>query len=352
MAPHLKEDIDDQPILVRSIVNEMESVKRALVDLHRQILLLFNFFMISQSVLLRLLKRFNKILPGAQWDTEEVFPEKWNGQKLRALKERVDGVYATWFCDGDVREAQAQMLAKKDDDLDTDWTQLRLGGRLGFCVALVVWICADCLWYNASQGTVTVGGRSAFPVFRAAGGLLLWHWCWGVSVTVWRRYRINYIYLFDFQPKTVLAPIAIFNDCVDESLVFLVTLLLYYKVSCVFSLRQTENFLRPNCVHVLASFHDQSSTHTMPEVFGPGFYPALLVLYMVFKCIFPLKQRRPLWAAIIKGKCHSVHPCTVLSKEGYPGNYHHHLFFVATVWTSPLSSPTFFHTYVADVFTR
>ena len=91
MAPHLKEDIGDQPILVRSVVNEMESVKRALVDLHRQILLLFYFFMISQSVLLRLMKRFNKILPGAQWDTEEVFPEKWNGQKLRALKERVDG---------------------------------------------------------------------------------------------------------------------------------------------------------------------------------------------------------------------------------------------------------------------
>ena len=73
-------------------------------------------------------------------------------------------------------------------------------------------------------------GRAAFPVFRACGGLLLWHWCWGLSVYIWSRYRVNYIFLFDFDPRLVDTPVTIFNDCVDETLVFLVCMLLYYKV--------------------------------------------------------------------------------------------------------------------------
>lgn len=287
------DDIDAQPILVRNVVNEMESVKRALVDLHRQTQLLFNFYMMTRSATMRLIKRFNAIRPNDRWDSREVFPDEYDGGKTKALNDRIEKVYAKWFCDNDVREASAQMQSKKGDDLEMDWTQLRLGYRLGICFTLMIWIAFDCLWSLVTQGTVTLGGRSAFPVFRGIGGLLTWHWCWGVSVYVWRRYRINYIYLFDFNPKIVRVPRAIFNDCVDETVVFLVTLLLYYK----------------------------SSTHTMPEWAGPGVYPAFLVLYTVSKFIFPLKQRRPMWDAIMK------------------------------VWTAPLSSPTFFHTYVADVFT-
>jgi len=288
-----EDDIDDQPISVRNVVNEMESVKRALVDLHRQTILLFNFFMMTRSALLRLLKRFNAILPKQKWDEQEVFPERYDGRKTKNLIDRIVKIYAKWFCDNDIREATAQMHTKKGDDLELDWSQFRLGHQLGICLTLTVWLAFDCLWSLWTQGIATLAGRSAFPVFRGCFGLLVWHWCWGVSAYVWRRYRINYIYLFDFNPKTVLYPHAIFNACVDETMVFLVTLLLYYK----------------------------SSTHTMPVWFAPGIYPALLVLYMLSRLIFPLKQRRPLWTAIMK------------------------------VWTAPLFSPTFFETYVADVFT-
>ena len=83
------------------------------------------------------------------------------------------------------------------------------------------------------DGNSTIGGRTAFPVFRACGGLLLVHWFWGMSVYVWNRYRINYIFLFDFDPRIVDAPMMIFEDATDETLVFLILMLLYYKVSCM-----------------------------------------------------------------------------------------------------------------------
>jgi len=59
----------------------------------------------------------------------------------------------------------------------------------------------------------------------------------------------------------------------------------------------------------------------MPEWMRPGLYPFLLVLCTAWRLVFPRRTRRPMWAAI------------------------------ARVVTAPVTSPIFFHTYVADVFT-
>ena len=162
----------------------------------------------------------------------------------------------------------------------------------------------------------TIGGRTAFPVFRACGGLVLLHWCWGVSAYIWTRYRINYIFLFDFNPNIVDSPLSIFNDAVDETLVFLILMLLYYKVRKPI-LSKVEHLLTPSCPHVPF----KSGAHDIPELVPPGVYPFLLVLYAIKTLIFPLRTRRPLWTAIFEAI------------------------------RAPLTSPTFFTIYTADVFT-
>jgi hypothetical protein len=43
--------------------------------------------------------------------------------------------------------------------------------------------------------------------------------------------RVNYIFLFDFDPRIVSSPIQIFNEAVDNTLFFLWCMLLYYKVN-------------------------------------------------------------------------------------------------------------------------
>lgn len=59
----------------------------------------------------------------------------------------------------------------------------------------------------------------------------------------------------------------------------------------------------------------------MPEILPPHCYPVLLVLYTAAKLIFPLRTRRPLWKTI------------------------------SLIMTAPFHSPTFFETFIADVFT-
>lgn len=61
----------------------------------------------------------------------------------------------------------------------------------------------------------------------------------------------SYIYLFDFDPRNVDTPIDIFNDAVDETLIFLVCMLMYYK----------------------------ADSGDMPLVIPPRVYPFLLILY-------------------------------------------------------------------------
>jgi len=279
------------------ILRESDSIKRALTDLHRSTMLLNNYAVMNFTGFIKIIKkhdksfksrkgRFKNFLKKAESDSIE-------GELSEQLGNRMEKLFADWFCDGNIREARAKMLPKRGDGLQMDWSQLRLGYRLGMCAILTLWVCWDCIWGSFHDQNISIGGRTAFPVFRACGGLLSVHWFWGFSVFVWQRYRINYIYLFDFNPRIVDTPMLIFNDVVDETLVFLILILLYYK----------------------------SGAHDMPDLIPTGSYPLILVIYTVKCLIFPLRTRGPLWVAIWE------------------------------VITAPLTSPNFFHTYVADVFT-
>ena len=275
---------------------ESESVQRALGDQYRSCKLLHNFSIMNYTGFVKIVKKFDKMCPGHKGKYKEATKEAYicnEGKEVEELEERMEFVYASWFCDGNTREARAQLLPKRGDGLQMDWSQLRLGYRLGMCAILTLWVCWDCVWGLVRDGNSTIGSRHAFPVFRACGGLLLLHWFWGMSVYVWTRFRINYIFLFDLDPKTVSSPISIFNDAVDESLVFLVLTLLYYK----------------------------AGAHDIPSWIPEGYYPAFLVFYTICCLIFPLRTRMPMWLTIFD------------------------------VLMAPLTSPTFFTIYIADVFT-
>ena len=135
---------------------------------------------------------------------------------------------------------------------------------MGMCAVLGLWVCWDCVWGYVRDGYSTIGGRTAFPVFRACGGLLILQWCWSASVFIWTRYRVNYIYLFDFDPRIVSSPTTLFNEAVDNTLFFLVIMLLYYKV-CASSSGGCIDFklVESNC---FSSNRNHYSYQTRPEL--------------------------------------------------------------------------------------
>ena len=270
------------------------SIKRAMDDIYRTATLLHNYSIMNYTGFVKIAKKFDKTFKEHKGLFKGINCD--DGKQAQVLASKMERMYADWFCDGDMREAHAQMLSKRGDGLMMDWTQLRLGYRLGMCCILALWVAWDCVWGQLKRGEVSIGGRSAFPVFRACFGLLAWHWFWGFSVYIWTRYRINYIYLFEFDPRNVDTPIDIFNDAVDETLVYLICTLLYYKTD--------------------------SDDQLFPDLIPPGAYPLFLILYTIKCLIFPWKLRKPLWISIRQ------------------------------VLLATFVSPTFFLTYVGDVFTR
>jgi hypothetical protein len=277
-------------------IREADSIQRALVDQYRSSKLLHNFAIMNYTGFVKIVKKHDKINKEHKGRYKQLIrPSNIcdEGKAVEGLSEKMEIFYANWFCEGNRREAIAQMLPKRGDGLEMDWSQLRLGYRMGMCTILGLWVCWDCVWGLLSEHSTTIGGRTAFPVFRGCGGLLFLQWFWGMSVWVWTRYRVNYIYLFDLNPRIVASPLSIFNTAVDNTLVFLVLMLLYYK----------------------------AGAHDIPGKFPAGIFPMLLVIYTVFQLVFPLRTRLPMWENIWK------------------------------VVTAPVVSPTFFHGYIGDIFT-
>lgn len=282
-----------------------DSVQRALIEHYRTAKLLQNYVIMNYTGFVKIVKKHDKVV---KHNTKEK-KGKYNdiikasnicneGKDLELLVNRMERLYAAWFCDRNISEARAQLLIKKGDVIfEMDWTQLRLGYRMGMSAVLALWVCWDCVYGMISEGRTTIGGRTAFPVFRGCAGLLQLQWCWGISVWVWTRYRINYIFLFDFDPNIVQNPLQIFNGAVDNTLCFLVCALLYYKAG----------------VHKIPIPSDM--------ILPAGIFPFLLVVYTIYQLVFPLRIRIPMWKTIIQ------------------------------VITSPYTSPSFFHGYVGDIFT-
>lgn len=42
--------------------------------------------------------------------------------------------------------------------------------------------------------------------------------------------RINYVYLFEMDPRAVSSPLEVFNNVAAETVIYLANLLMYYKV--------------------------------------------------------------------------------------------------------------------------
>lgn len=273
-------------------VKKSDSIQRAITDIYRTAKLLHNFCILNYTGFSEVAGMFDRTFPVHKGTFKGKLCD--DGKQTEMLATKMEKMYSTWFCEGDVLKAQAQMLPKRGDGLLMDWSQMRLGYRLGMCSILALWVAWDSVWGVIDKGQVSIAGRVAFPVFRGCFGLVAWHWFWGMSVYIWTRYRINYIYLFEFDPRNVATPVDIFNDAVDETLVLLICMILYYK----------------------ADAGDMPNSRIPPYT-----YPTFLIFYAIKCLLFPWNRRKELWLNIKQ------------------------------VFIAPLVSPTFFQTYVGDVFT-
>ena len=126
---HDSDDEDDQVSSSQKLnaLREIESIQRAITDLHRQAKLLTNFGIMNMTGFVKIIKKFNKTIPHCKDKYGSILNSNkfLEGSESEALSDRMEILFANWFCDKNLTEARAKMLPKKGDTLDMDWSQLR-----------------------------------------------------------------------------------------------------------------------------------------------------------------------------------------------------------------------------------
>jgi len=126
-------DADDPDQLLRDKsaikkIAEADSIQRALVDHYRQAKLLHNYAIMNYTGFVKIAKKHDKTLKERK-GRYKTLTQGSNicdeGNAVEKLAQRLEMRYANWFCDGNRREAYAQLLPKRGDGLEADWSQLR-----------------------------------------------------------------------------------------------------------------------------------------------------------------------------------------------------------------------------------
>jgi hypothetical protein len=125
-----EEEYENDPERDEKRIAEAESIKRSLVDQYRVAKLLHNYSMMNITGFVKIIKKFDKTIPSEKGRFKDALIARNmlnDGKAVDVLCHHYEKYYANWFCDGDKIEAKAQMLTKRGDGLDMDWSQLQLG---------------------------------------------------------------------------------------------------------------------------------------------------------------------------------------------------------------------------------
>ena len=149
---------------------------------------------------------------------------------------------------------------------------------------LAIWLLWDCFEVMSSgeaKWRKSVAATPAWPVFRALGCLVAWHWLWGACLHVWARHRVNVEFLFDADPKDPVSHLDVYAEAAAETALLLALLLAYYKATYAGGLPPP-----------LARGSYVSAAELEALV------PCVAVLAALGRLVLPWRRRRHLWACL------------------------------------------------------
>jgi hypothetical protein len=305
----------------------LASSKRAYADLYRNMCYLENYCILNYTGIVKIIKKHDKINP--QWRKMKpmVSSIRQHGHfpsyvGLEEIKRQHQSLYGNVFCGGDKDIARAELLLKRDDEATQSVKPFLLGFRFGICLLLTCWILWDVVidfWYNQMEkdaeavaqlnrithkchnhsidkniSIAAVWFDKDFPVYRGMGSLVVWLWLWGVCLYVWNHARINYLFMFELDPRITATYTEVWSSASSLTIVLLTSFIIHFKV-------------------VICDFPG----HPIPL----GAWPMIPFAFLLYKMIFPWSSRKVAWGVAL------------------------------SVMAGPFVRVTFLMNYVGDVFT-
>lgn len=266
------------------------SHKNACIDMYRMIQYLKNFSILNYTGFVKLIRKHDKHamaisqthgIPSSNLLIAETKIKQLEGcvffedASLAEASDTLEKHFAECFFNGSLPEARAELLMTQNRG-GTRNTRFWLGLRCGACLMMGVWVLWDCLVdANLRAHHQSQWKEPAFAVFTSLGCFVLLQWLWGVNLLVWRRYRINHLYILDLDSHT-RDHAEMFSEATNVTFVFLSSFLVFYKAQ-------------------------RADVGDFPHWFRgwrARLIPLCLLAYMLLRAFVPWRRRRSLWSTI------------------------------------------------------
>ncbi|KAI8528517.1 hypothetical protein RHMOL_Rhmol12G0154600 [Rhododendron molle] len=183
-----------------------EQLKRAFVEFYRKLLLLKNFSFLNILAFSKIMKKYDKITSRRASKAylkmvEKSFLDSSDG--VTKLKDRVEATFINHFSNSNRRKGMSILRPRVKKE--RHGVTFSLGFLFGCTVALVLAL----VLITRARDLVNHTGRDQYmknmlPLYSLFGYITLHMLMYAANIYFWRRYRVNYPFIFDFKEGTEL----------------------------------------------------------------------------------------------------------------------------------------------------
>ncbi|KAA8547964.1 hypothetical protein F0562_004393 [Nyssa sinensis] len=184
-----------------------EQMRQAFVEFYQKLRLLKSYCFLNQLAFSKIMKKYDKITSrNASKAYLEMVDESYLGSsdEVTRLIERVEATFIRHFANGNRRKGMKTLrpTAKRERHRITFFLGFFTGCSIALVVAIIVLTHARDLLKSEGRGRYM---ENIFPLYSLFGFILLHMLMFSGNIYFWRRFRVNYPFIFGFKQGTDLS---------------------------------------------------------------------------------------------------------------------------------------------------
>eukprot|EP01083_Nonionella_stella_P181242 648483_1 len=194
--------------------------------LYQRFIALSNFRTLNQIGFRKILKKFDKNIGCfEQRRLMEIIDSMDFASSLECTQKMNELIahYSNLFEGGDYNKAKVRLLDSMSWNKWSTASSFRMGVKCGILIGLIGWSISALSVRHPSLP------HNAIYAYRCVGCFLFFLWLWSADVYIWSKYRINYVFIFEFEPRTRLTFLQYFDEAATLSLIYFVNVVIFLK---------------------------------------------------------------------------------------------------------------------------
>ncbi|XP_076925203.1 phosphate transporter PHO1 homolog 9-like isoform X2 [Bidens hawaiensis] len=190
----------------REVRTAQAKLKQAFVEFHRKLRLLKSYCFLNQLAFSKIMKKYDKVTSrNASKAYLEMVKSSYLSQPDEVIKlmERVESAFITHFANANRSQGMSNLrsIAKRDKHRVTFLVGCFFGCSIALVVAIVLTIHARDLLKSAGRDQYM---NNIFPLYSLFAYIVLHMLMYAANIYFWKRFHVNYTFIFGFKPTTEL----------------------------------------------------------------------------------------------------------------------------------------------------